>query len=1181
MRVLLTVLAVLSLVNVFGQAGEIDSTFNSDFISRFGNGRGIKGLLGHLYDIALQNDEKIIIAGDFSSYNGTVIPRLARLNPDGSLDTTFHSFIPDDLNYGVKAVALQADGKIIIAGFLPSYAGVSCNGIVRINSDGTIDPTFIIGSGPVNPNIGEQITDVAVTTDQKIIVVGNFTQFNGITRRGVVRLNPDGNVDLSFGSTTGAGPGDPGIRCVTLQPNGAILIGGWFNTYNNASRKKIARLNPDGSLDNSFSPNGGFIGNSAMVSSIRLQPDGKILAAGSFDAYYTLGWVSRNIVRIQSNGMPDSTFLVGTGTDAGVSDIGVRSDGTILLAGAFNEYNGIPSNYLITLYPDGSLADSVNAPKPNDVPDCILVQSDDKVLVGGDFVSYGGLSRGKILRLDANGNLDTMFAPGVGALNVPLFGGVIYDIIRQPDGKILVGGTFTEYNGIPRKGIARIHPNGTLDDSFDPGSGVGSNYIYAIALQPDNKIVVGGNFSSFNGQPANNIIRLNNDGSIDQTFLSGSGYGANGTIWAIALQSSGQLLVGGGFSTYNGTPKNKIARISSDGTTVDPGFSANPSGSDEITGIKVSTNGEIYYSKWHYLYRISSSGTVVNYANFSGNITDFELLPSGKVIVGGDFSGPQRRNMDLSMDFSFTNPNIECEVMHVSAEGNIFLATTGGLRKLDADGITDPVFSVTGTTNGIVYDFAFTDSTLVIVGGFSTFAGQYANCISAIGMISPEILPLQISFTTTGLSCAQTGSLLAQGTAGLPPYTYQWMTMPASNAAMLGITDPGIYTCQITDAGAESQTASVLVNGPSTTGYDLHANLLATPFRPGFASTTWLNAFNDGCTPVSGQLKLAFDPLIDFVSSSPTPSSVSGDTLIWDFTDLTYDSAHVVPQITFVTSTLAAIGDSIRFTVVITPSLGDADTSNNVKQYVFPVVNGYDPNIKSVYPVGKCDERYVEANRVLTYTVQFQNTGNSEAINISVVDSLDTDLDLNTVRIVGKSHDLWTEVLPDNVLKFHFDDIQLPDSTSNETASHGYVIFEVMPLDGLAHGTAVHNKAEIYFDYNPAIVTNAVHNSIFNSGSLEAHPCDLGIPTQIGEQLLLYPNPTNGTVTIDFGTAIGRGYLTVYDATGNAIVRQAIENKSIETIDLSVYENGMYFLTFYDLDGKLIHSNRKISKTVR
>lgn len=315
----------------------------------------------------------------------------------------------------------------------------------------------------------------------------------------------------------------------------------------------------------------------------------------------------------------------------------------------------------------------------------------------------------------------------------------------------------------------------------------------------------------------------------------------------------------------------------------------------------------------------------------------------------------------------------------------------------------------------------------------------------------------------------------------LPPIHYTWST--GSTASSIQTNTSGIYSVTMTDANSCTRSSSVLINGPhSLFGQDLLANMISRGFQTGFPSQIQLDAGNLGCMPTTGQVKLVLDDFFLFDSASVAPDHIIGDTLFWNFSNLSYTSTPFSPTIFGTVSTSAALGDFLCFDLCITPIAGDLDSSNNIRQYCFPVTNAYDPNDKQVYPQGICQPHYTLKDNKLTYKIRFQNTGNASAVNVYILDSLDANLDVNTLQIISKSHPmLITEILPNNVLKFRFDNIYLPDSFSNESASHGYVIFEIAPNATIPHQTLVENKVGIYFDYNAAVYTNTVFNTIVDS----------------------------------------------------------------------------------------------------
>jgi len=404
------------------------------------------------------------------------------------------------------------------------------------------------------------------------------------------------------------------------------------------------------------------------------------------------------------------------------------------------------------------------------------------------------------------------------------------------------------------------------------------------------------------------------------------------------------------------------------------------------------------------------------------------------------------------------------------------------------------------------------------------------------------------------VSCVSPGYSSVTASGGLAPYTYMWNTSPPTNDSVANFTGNGIYQIVVTDSNSCSVDRSYLINGPQYSSFDLTGSLWAGGFRGGHNSGLNLLLYNDGCVPVSGSVKLILDPLVSYVSSYITPVTISGDTLIWNFSNLQYDSVFFQTGIQVFTSLSAVIGDSLCFKIIIDPVTGDADTTNNVKYYCYEYQNSYDPNIKSVYPTGACIPNYVENDQLLTYTIQFQNTGTADAIDIYVLDTLDAGLDLSTVRVTGNSDPVITEVLPGNVLKFRFDNIHLPDSTSNEPASHGYVIYEIMPLPGLTNGTEIKNKAGIYFDFNPPVYTNSVLNTIIDVVPTTCSSVDVPAVKSI-TSLLVYPNPANSTITVksDKPTEV-----RIMNMLGEVLMSRAIGKEAV--IDISQLANGIYFI---------------------
>jgi uncharacterized delta-60 repeat protein len=242
-----------------------------------------------------------------------------------------------------------------------------------------------------------------------------------------------------------------------------------------------------------------------------------------------------------------------------------QADGKVLVGGQFTSYNGQPAGRLLRLNPDGSLDTDFNAggSGANNYVNALAVQVDGKVLVGGQFSTYNGQPAPYLMRLNADGSRDTGFnAGGSGPFSTVLM------LAVQADSKVLVGGTFDTYNSQPVPYLLRLNPDGSLDTSFNAGGSGATDYVYALAVQPDGKVLVGGQFNTYNGQPAHRLLRLNADGSRDTGFNAG-GAGTSGTVNALAVQADGKALAGGIFSRYNDQVANRLLRVNADGSPND------------------------------------------------------------------------------------------------------------------------------------------------------------------------------------------------------------------------------------------------------------------------------------------------------------------------------------------------------------------------------------------------------------------------------------------------------------------------------------------------------------------------------------------------------------------------------------------------------------------------------------
>ncbi|MBC7861948.1 MAG: T9SS type A sorting domain-containing protein [Bacteroidia bacterium] len=396
------------------------------------------------------------------------------------------------------------------------------------------------------------------------------------------------------------------------------------------------------------------------------------------------------------------------------------------------------------------------------------------------------------------------------------------------------------------------------------------------------------------------------------------------------------------------------------------------------------------------------------------------------------------------------------------------------------------------------------------------------------------------------------------------------ITCPASMAHAVNVSGMTITTenfavdCNAIDFAA----VGILVNG--------------TPFFPGQTHAmyplTISNGPNCNAAPVPGQVVVILDPLVSYTSPLGTPPDVivpaaTGDTLKWNVADISLIPffGYTDYPFMFTTSTAATIGDTVHITLMALPLTGDADPANNIYTADFVVGNSYDPNIKEVVPAGIGASGFIPANTPeLEYTIHFQNTGTAAAHNIYILDTLDADVDINTLKIITSSHLQTTTLLPGNVLKFNFSNIMLPDSTSNEAGSHGFVKYTIAPMANLNPGDEITNTAYIYFDFNAPIVTNTALNTIeFLTGMTVNNNYQLGV----------FPNPTSNSVDVVFedkqSQKLSVKLLTV---SGQLVYEENLatfNGKYTKKIDLSAFAKGVYMLQI-STDKQVVH--KKIIK---
>lgn len=370
--------------------------------TNFNIGTGANGIVEQVLQ---QPDGKILICGNFTTFNGQDKSYVARLNNDGSVDTNFTA----GPGYWTRHMALQDDGRIVIGGYFTTVNGTKRNRIARLNSDGSLDASFdpgaglegIIGKG-IDGNADPFVMWCEVLPGGRILAVGNFTNYNTTQAWGIIAINPNGSRDTSF--NIGGNGLDSWGRTITPLSNGQIMVGGWFQNYRGKTSNRIVRINPDGSPDPNFTA---FYGDKTAIYSIVEEPNGQLITAGH--SLNEQGLFAREIVRLNTDGTVDPAWPGYT----------------------------------------------------NEKTECLLRQTNGKLIVGGFFNRVNGEARVGLARFNSDGSLDPTFVA-----NTDNF---VWTIARGGPGKVLVSGGFTTVDGVPRSGVARLNlPEGAAGDVPPP-----------------------------------------------------------------------------------------------------------------------------------------------------------------------------------------------------------------------------------------------------------------------------------------------------------------------------------------------------------------------------------------------------------------------------------------------------------------------------------------------------------------------------------------------------------------------------------------------------------------------------------------------------------------------------------------------------------------------------------------
>ncbi len=315
--------------------------------------------------------------------------------------------------------------------------------------------------------------------------------------------------------------------------------------------------------------------------------------------------------------------------------------------------------------------------------------------------------------------------------------------------------------------------------------------------------------------------------------------------------------------------------------------------------------------------------------------------------------------------------------------------------------------------------------------------------------------------------------------------------------------------------------------------------------RVGHIIPHWINYQNSGTISVSDTVSYQFDSRYAFVSSSPPPDLINGTTLKWAFQNLRPFEIRNISLLLQLTIN-AQLADTLHYTATVNPLGSDTTPADNFISSTEVVVGSYDPNEKTV-----SFENGANASDGLTYCVYFQNTGTDTAFTVIIRDTLDSGLDITSLKILGSSHPMGYNLKGSGIIEFKFMNILLPDSNTNEPLSHGFVKYSIKPQDNLNNGTIINNTASIYFDFNTPVVTNTTSTIIGLTNILEPS----------GKiEFCVYPNPNSGAFAIEL-----KGRDLVYEFSLEDVMGRKIlsikEEEPVTKISINTLPPGIYLLS--------------------
>ena len=577
---------------------------------------------------------------------------------DGTLDPSFDPGSGAHYLPIVRSLVSQPDGRSLIMGDFDSLNGTRYPSIARLIGEDGLDPTFTPRTAD-SPRVEGQIRAAVVLPDGRVLIGGNFVVYgstSGDFRFNLARLTTNGSVDLSFYNTFSSGV----VNALAVQSDGKILVGGQFLALQGTTNVlSFLRLTADGRRDNSYPQRvagNGSVHFIQVVTNDTANPNaarlgGVLPEVGGARTNY---WLSLKV-----DGTVESAYGGAGAVNGAVVSKTAQADGKWLLAGFFTQANGATWNRVLRLNADNTPDSSFNIGTGADAEvRAVTALSNGKILLAGGFTSFNGINCGGIIRLNSDGSIDGTFQPGTGA------NGPVFQMQFQPNGDILVLGAFSAFNGSARVGIARLSGNGSLLASFAglTSTSLARGGVNTIARQADGKILIGGNFNAVRGRYLPGVARLNSDGSLDPSFRPGAG--VDGPVQHIGIETDGKILIAGTFTAVQGAIRTSLARLLPDGSldlTFAPALLKLDGTPGSVSRVIPLPNGQLLVGG-HFRSLNGSSKSAFARLNSDG-ATDSSF--DAQIVIQG------RDSLNPSRVLSGLNPTVEVAVPH--SDGTIVI----------------------------------------------------------------------------------------------------------------------------------------------------------------------------------------------------------------------------------------------------------------------------------------------------------------------------------------------------------------------------------------------------------------------------------------------------------------------------------------------------------------------------